>query len=797
MSPVVARVVPPWWRGWSSGRTLPGMAVENAPGLSVPADGLPGSSEPTPSVPRSVADGDAQPRADGDGQARQARPRTAQWGQLLITGFVVGAVAAAGQLGLGYGLGLLRLARVFPNDGLWSSQLTWVAWFALGAVLAGSAGARLVAGRHRLLVRLGGRIAIGFTAGLGAAVMIPLTAIPARFAQLPPRPGGVATTTPVLEVSLVAGLGVLAGIVVAVAALSVRLVAVSVTLMAGLTWLLALISFAPSLAPGSPPPLVRLAVPDLPADGAPPAWAVLSPPILALLVCGAIALAARSRGLPPLQTAAATASAPGLLALAYLIGSPGVGERTLQTSPYAGALLSMAAGLLVALLIGVVRPPAARSGSGIGPNVDTSTTDAPTVELPALPSTPTESATAGAPPKEHAPTEETPAPDQPGSETPATAPPESPVAIPPESSAAVPLASPVAAPAPAESATAPEAPEPTYEAPPPLTPAPPSRQPRWLATPLAAAVSRFGRRKRRRSEPTAPTPTPAAAPTSDAPTTPSEEPAAPVGLTPAAPAPVDAARSEPTSLDPISIDPPPPSAEPRRLEPRTLDLDALNLEDYLPRARAFTRSADSDPPSLADPAPSTDPSPSATTDARFTVDPVDRSAPTPATEADPSPTWSTGELFGRELFAPEPSATESAAHPLPAPESFPPESSGGEPSPDAPTQADSPDLPTAAPDASDEGSSGRGTSRRRKSSTSPSLRKSRSTKGTSRRRSREPAAADTSTPPATDESPTAATEPEDEHISWISSLAAPPEPEPRPDDDFTERVRRRLRRDLD
>src|SRR5690606_26381269 len=98
----------------------------------------------------------------------------------------------------------------------------------------------------------------------------------------------------------------------------------------------------------------------------------------------AIALAARSRGLPPLQTAAATAAAPGVLALAYLIGSPGVGERTVQTSPYAGALLSVATGLLAALLIGVVRPPAVRGGPATAPDSGPGDPDTPTAELPAV-----------------------------------------------------------------------------------------------------------------------------------------------------------------------------------------------------------------------------------------------------------------------------------------------------------------------------------------------------------------------------------------------------------------------------
>lgn len=60
------------------------------------------------------------------------------WSRVLGTAVGVAALAGAGQLGIAYGFGLLRFARDFPSGGLWSTQLTWVAWFAALAALAGA-----------------------------------------------------------------------------------------------------------------------------------------------------------------------------------------------------------------------------------------------------------------------------------------------------------------------------------------------------------------------------------------------------------------------------------------------------------------------------------------------------------------------------------------------------------------------------------------------------------------------------------------------------------------------------------
>ncbi|MFD0787733.1 hypothetical protein ACFQZ8_27830, partial [Micromonospora azadirachtae] len=54
------------------------------------------------------------------------------WGKLLLTALGVSVLAGAGQLGLAYGLGIVRLTGSFTGSTVnqWPAQLTWVGWFA-------------------------------------------------------------------------------------------------------------------------------------------------------------------------------------------------------------------------------------------------------------------------------------------------------------------------------------------------------------------------------------------------------------------------------------------------------------------------------------------------------------------------------------------------------------------------------------------------------------------------------------------------------------------------------------------
>jgi hypothetical protein len=288
------------------------------------------------------------------------------------------AVVGAGQLGIAYGLGLLQFpAGRLAIEGAWQTQLTWTAWFATVAVLAGAAGGTWQARRTASLPRwqdapgapaprgaldLGQRIVVTLVAAAGAGIVIYLTALPARTVTLD-------GSDPALEAALAGLLGIVAGILVTVAAMSLRVAAVGVTTIIALTWLLALVSVIPTLGPSSGPALVRLGVFDLPAfgDGTRSTVAVLSPVLLALLVGTALAAAARGRGLSRWQTVVAGTAGPGLLALPYLIAPPAGGDRVVQAPAFGGALVAVAIALLAAVIVAVARIPVPGSRAGIVP----------------------------------------------------------------------------------------------------------------------------------------------------------------------------------------------------------------------------------------------------------------------------------------------------------------------------------------------------------------------------------------------------------------------------------------------
>jgi hypothetical protein len=278
------------------------------------------------------------------------------WGRVLATSAGLAGVAGASQLGLAYGLQLVRFRRDFPSSGVWASQLTWAAWFATLAVVAGAAGGvwmarRLGRGRAGRL-QLGQRVAVALAASLGAMPTVALIALPAREA-------GLAGADPGLEAALAASLGLVAGILAAVAALSLRVVAVSVTAMIAVVWLVALVSVAPTLGPTAEPELIRLGVLDLAVFGAGgrSTVAAVSLPAVALLVGVAVAAAARSLGLPLVRTILSGAAGPALLVLPYLIAPPRGGQDPVQAAAFGGAVIAVFAGLLAAVAVAVFRLP--------------------------------------------------------------------------------------------------------------------------------------------------------------------------------------------------------------------------------------------------------------------------------------------------------------------------------------------------------------------------------------------------------------------------------------------------------
>ncbi len=302
----------------------------------------------------------ARDTAHGFGQTAAT---AAFWGRTLATAAGVSVLAGTGQVGVAYGFGLLRPGDP-SRDAAWSIHLTWIVWFAALATLAGAAAGAVTARRAARPLTFAGRIATVVCAAVGAVVVLPLAAWPARTVTLNGRDAA-------LEAGIVAGLGVVVGLLAALAALSLREVAIGLTTVVTVGWTLALISVVPALDLATASPPVRLAVLDLPhlPDGGRLAVGILFPLLVAL--SPAAVMAARSRGvggdtrggdsaadrLAP-RAMVAVPAAGALIALSYLIGGPGPGlEDTVQVAPYAASLATLGAAVLAVLLILLLRSP--------------------------------------------------------------------------------------------------------------------------------------------------------------------------------------------------------------------------------------------------------------------------------------------------------------------------------------------------------------------------------------------------------------------------------------------------------
>ncbi|MDQ7903349.1 hypothetical protein RB614_02300 [Phytohabitans sp. ZYX-F-186] len=285
------------------------------------------------------------------------------WSRVLLAALGVAMLAAASQLGVAFGLGIVRLSRTFAVDqeNQWTTQMAWVTWFAMVAAVAGAVAADRMARRRGYEGGTGSRIAYSVFGGIGAAVLVPLCMQPARFAI-------VRATDPVLVIGLSAALGAVAGVLVAVAALSHQPLLWNVGAVTAGAWVLALASVVPSLGPDDPLPNLRLGVLDLPSfsTGAAQSSAVVTMPLLALALGAATAGLGRWLGRPPVTIAASGIVGPAMLCLAYLVAGPGSETDKFQAAPYWGALVAVGAGTLGSVLATVARRPSLRPATPAG-----------------------------------------------------------------------------------------------------------------------------------------------------------------------------------------------------------------------------------------------------------------------------------------------------------------------------------------------------------------------------------------------------------------------------------------------
>ncbi|AGZ39234.1 hypothetical protein [Actinoplanes friuliensis] len=277
------------------------------------------------------------------------------WAKLLAATLGVGALAGASQLGLAYGLGIVRLTRVLDvtTRDQWTAQLAWVTWYPMVAAVVGALVGNVLLQRWAPGAPrpgVGTELALSFSAAIGAGVVVPLTMQPARTAQ-------VAGVNEVVVIAICAGLGALVGVFAAWAALAQTVARWSLVTVGITVWVIALVSVAPSLAPSDPLPAVRLGVFD--AGFLSPAvtqrTALATMPALALLIGAALGWLARRREMPTLTIALAGLPGPALLTIAYLVAGPGAGDDRYQVVPYWAAMTATGAGVLGSVLAAVLR----------------------------------------------------------------------------------------------------------------------------------------------------------------------------------------------------------------------------------------------------------------------------------------------------------------------------------------------------------------------------------------------------------------------------------------------------------
>lgn len=274
------------------------------------------------------------------------------WVKALGGAFAASMLIGSGQLGVAYSLGLLRWNHPFKAgaENGWNAHLTWVAFIATLTVVGGAVvGARLL--RRGGFRGLGSAIAVALAALAGAALVVPLVALPASPAVVA-RP-----LDPGLNAGLAAALGAAIGYFGAVAVLSARALAANVFVTAAWVWLVALGSALASLDGPVLPTGLRLGVLSLPQLPYAQTQNLVLPMATGMALLAALVIAGYARWLGEHRFTVAVSgfAGPALVAAAYLVAGPGISaENDDQLVPWRASLVAVGAGLVAATLVAVL-----------------------------------------------------------------------------------------------------------------------------------------------------------------------------------------------------------------------------------------------------------------------------------------------------------------------------------------------------------------------------------------------------------------------------------------------------------
>ncbi|WP_432982732.1 hypothetical protein [Dactylosporangium sp. CA-233914] len=294
------------------------------------------------------------------------------WATSIFTAIGVSAGAGAAQLGLGYGLGIISWQPTGDSATVWVSGLAWVTWLAASSTVIGAVCADRLAGGGtpvpanpdsvggRALI-VAWRVVIALAAAVGSLIIVPLVAIPART----PRPDNA---VPYFTAGGYAIAGLIVGLLVAVGAVAARAVAANVIASSAWLWTLAVVAVADVVhADGDTATAAQLGtwqftdatwirgMVNLPS-------ALLM--IVAALVIGALAAwPATRRGENRVGVAISGLTGPLLVAIAYLLAVPALGEHDQHLSAFVIAPYAMFAGLAGSIIVSSIGPSGSRARS--------------------------------------------------------------------------------------------------------------------------------------------------------------------------------------------------------------------------------------------------------------------------------------------------------------------------------------------------------------------------------------------------------------------------------------------------
>ncbi|MGH8876544.1 MAG: hypothetical protein ACRD0P_04250, partial [Stackebrandtia sp.] len=273
-------------------------------------------------------------------------------------GFAVAVTAALAQLGLMSGLAILIWREGSATE--WAAHLSWGAWLAAVATVAGG----LVAGR--LTSETGARVTSVLAAGIGGFIIAPLIAVPAmRFDDTD------IATAPFAAV----GIGVLAGMVLTGVSLAWRAISINVLATIGLTWVLALLAaFVPTTDDSG---IVKLAVWS--------EWTGLSVPVVPALLAGSLLIGMVTAWIMTSENSVGdhriTAISGAVGPLLLVAGYAAAGQGDVRVDPqWPGIWIGV--GAVVAGLLGTLLVTALRRGPAPAPSP--ATTAAPVTATAAV-----------------------------------------------------------------------------------------------------------------------------------------------------------------------------------------------------------------------------------------------------------------------------------------------------------------------------------------------------------------------------------------------------------------------------